>query len=111
MTPFRHPAPVDSGSHPDSPPPDSPPAEMRHLLARYPALAGPELDRLARLMMAAPHLEVGLLSSDPLLGDAYHAFRLAERRRLRPTLWQTLLFVAFYLGPSGLIVWAVMEVA
>ena len=85
--------------------------ELRALLARYPQLSGGELDRLASLMRKARLLDVGLLSSDPELGEKYYSFRAGEARRLRPTAWETAKFLAFYLLPGALITWAVAQVA
>jgi len=102
---MNHPAPLAPTSRSAAVP------ELRALLARYPALDGSELDRLAQLMKTAPLLEVGMLSSDPELGGRYQAFRAGETVRLRPTPWEIAKFVALYLGPGALFVWAAVQMA
>jgi hypothetical protein len=86
-------------------------AEMRSLLAAYPQLNDNACDRLVGLMHKAPRLEVGLLSSDPALGEKYRAFRAREARRFRPSLWATAKFLAASLVPAAVVIWAIVEKA
>lgn len=81
---------------------------MEKLLYRYPDLDEMEKKYLASLIKTAPIVDVAFVSSDPAVGANYRRFRAEQAALLRPTIWETAQFLAFWCLPLALILWAVM---
>lgn len=82
--------------------------QMEKLLYRYPDLYEKERQHLTALIKAAPIVDMALVSSDPIVGDKYRRFRSEQSASLRPTIWETAKFLAFWCLPLALILWAVI---
>ena len=85
--------------------------QFNDLLRRYPRLDPDEIELMIAIYPKLTILEVGLLSADDALGEAFHKFNRAHRERLKRS-WQDHLLLALMmlatLALLGALAWGLM---